>query len=267
MQSENQWRHHQPCRQKPIAPAGKIFRLPCGDGDCACIVRASCLLPAAGTRGVRDAGENERTPPPRRALVPRGNSGERGSQEGKSKGKGAGPPPQTSARPRAHILPATCMPRRKGLHERPASAPAPPPTAAPRKETANQHGAGRPPQRVLGRGRGRQGGGNQGQAKSGGGGTGVNTGPASVTCNKQGGRKAGMRNPILNPALQLSCIVPVRGRAYGESEGQAGHGGSPGAQKRSAGRGKNEGRERKGRGQHSRRGGSGTREPTGAQAS
>ena len=69
--------------------------------------------------------------------------------------------------------------------------------------------------------------------------------------------------PQPEPILKLSCIVPVRGRAEAESEGQAGHGRSPGVQKGAREGGKNEGVERKGRGQHSGRGGSERREPTG----
>ena len=50
-----------------------------------------------------------------------------------------------------------------------------------------------------------------------------------VPCNMQGRRNAGTRDPNLNPALKLLRIVPVRGRAEGESRGQAGHRKSPGA--------------------------------------
>ena len=75
--------------------------------ECACNVRATCLLPEAGTQGTKGTEGNHTANPPSPQRKKERNRSQRGGQEGKT------PPPQTSAAPRACIMLAACMFRRK----------------------------------------------------------------------------------------------------------------------------------------------------------
>ena len=153
--------------------------------------------------------------PPRRALVPGENSGERGSQEGKTKGEGAGPPPADKCHATcSHTARKVHAPEERTTRTNPPCPP-PPPIAAPPQKKANQHSAARPPQRVLGRGRGRQGGCNEGQGKWKGGHKGKHSDgfpwgawprDAAVDTRKQAGRQI----TALTGASSHSCHVTKR---------------------------------------------------------
>ena len=208
-------------------------------------------------RGVTE-GTKEQTPPPTHRAGPRGN---KAANRGRANGQGAGPSPADECH-------ATCSHRARnvhGLEERATRTPQPPhpppPPHSSQKKRANQHGAARPPQGLPGRGRGRQGDGNERQATWGGGTQGRPQGQRAGRATSSACKKQARATPTL--ARTQEPILPVRGRAEGESEGQAGQGRSPGVQKGVREGGKNEGGERKGRGQHSGRGGSERREPTG----
>ena len=79
-----------------------------------CVHHACLQRRGHETRGVPE-GTKEHPPPPTeqaRGETKRPRGEERMDRE-------QPPPPQTTATPRAHMVPATCMLRRKGQHERP----------------------------------------------------------------------------------------------------------------------------------------------------
>ena len=198
-------------------------------------VLASCAHHACLQRRGHEArgcarGNQRATPPsPHRAPVPRRNRSRRGGQEGKSQGKGAAPPPPPRRQVPRNVLascPQRAYPGGRDNTKAPATPPPPPHHRPPPKKTKRTNTAPR------GRRRGcREG--DEGQGGVGGGHGGEHSASKRAgkeLSNKQGGRNASTRNPNLNAALQLSCIVPVPGRAEGGSEGQVVHGRSLGAE-------------------------------------
>ena len=208
----------------------------------ACIVRASCLPPAAGTRGTKGTGGSQKANPPPQSEH-EGNRGERGGQEGQSEQKRRQPPPPgTSAAPRACIVLATCMPRRKGQHE------PPPPPQPLRKGTRAARG------RNLKERQEKWGGGHRGEHRAG-----ESDGRQAVRAKGRHERP----QPEPGPETDMQSARAGKKKSGGRERGTSKTRHEPGRAERSAGRGENKGREQRGRGQHSGRGRSGRNGPTG----
>ena len=77
--------------------------------DCACIVRASWLLPAAGARGMKGNGRSQEANFPLHRESTRGTTASEAAQKGGADGKGAAPPPPHGQVPRQVL--ASCPQR------------------------------------------------------------------------------------------------------------------------------------------------------------
>ena len=201
--------------------------------ECACIVRASCLPPAAGTRGTKGTGGSQKATPAPPIEQARGEPRRPGRPRRARRTEREQPPPRGQVL--RNVL-ASCPQRACPGGKDITSAPPPPPTPS-------------------GRGRGRQGDEKERQEKWGGGGH-RGEHRAGESDRRQAVRAKGTHErPQLETSPETDMQSARAGKSGGRERGTSRTRQQPRRAERSAGRGKNKGSERRGRDQRSGRGG------------